>query len=185
MTSKSSTRTLRDLALDHLADIAAEFRKSNPSMSREQSVAKAAQTPEGLEARRLYNTKGAELPYAEAVQAIVTRAVAKAAGPSSLWTAAYKRWRADLDAKDGVAKEGGGGGSGPRGGRIEDPKTRGPKAPADTLPNPADVILSMIHAQALKDAPVGTSQAAATAAFLQTAAGNTLHAEYNAARAAQ
>jgi hypothetical protein len=179
MTSKSSTRSLRDLALDHLADIAAEFRKSDPSLSREQSVAKAAQTPEGIEARRLYNTKGAELPYAEAVQAIVTRAVAKAAGPSSLWTAAYKRWRADL------AKEGAGGGSGSRGGRVEDPKISGPKAPADTLPNPADVILAEIHRQALAAAPAGTSQAAATAAFLQTSAGNTLHAEWNAARLLQ
>jgi hypothetical protein len=175
--------TLRDLALDHLADIAAEFLKADPGLSREQSVAKAAQTREGLEARRLYNMKGAELPAAEAVQAIVTRAVAKAAGPDRATLAAYKRWRADLDAKGGVAKEGGG--SGPRGGRIEDPKISGPARPADTLPSPADVILAMIHRQALERAPSGTSQEAATAAFLGTKEGATLHAEWNAARLIQ
>jgi hypothetical protein len=77
----------------------------------------------------------------QAIQNLVKAAVAKAAGPDSATLAAYNRWRVDLE------KEGGGGGSGPRGGRIENPKTRGPKAPADTLPNPADVILAEIHRQ--------------------------------------
>jgi hypothetical protein len=176
-----SSPTLRQFAIDHIGAIATDLRKSDKSLTREQALAKAAQTPEGLEARRLYNMKGSHLPWAAAINSIVTAELTKAAGPSKLQLAAYTRWRAELAAKDGVTKSG----SGPLGGRIEDPKISGPTRPADTLPNPADVILALIHAQALKNAPAGTSQAAATAAFLQTRAGNALHAEWNAARLLQ
>jgi hypothetical protein len=69
--TKSTVPTLRDLALDHLAAIAADLRRHNPSLSKEQSVAKAAATPEGREAHRLYQTPGSELPWPQAVRAIL------------------------------------------------------------------------------------------------------------------
>ncbi len=166
--------TLRSLALDHLGDLAAALRKSDKSLTREQALAKAAQTPEGLEARRLYNMKGSHLPWAAAINSIVTAELAKQSSLPTTMRAAIIRKRA-------MAK----GGSGPLGSRVEDPPTSGPKRPADALASPADVILALIHAQALKDAPAGTSQEAATAAFLQTKVGNELHAQWNAARAAQ
>jgi ABC-type Fe3+ transport system substrate-binding protein len=97
-------------------------------------------------------------------------------------------------AKRQLAKDGGAGGSGPRGGMIEDPKISGPKAPADSLPaqpngrkvvspiTPADAIYAGIRAAALRAAPTGTSEAQAIAAYLSTSEGQAAHARWNAAR---
>jgi hypothetical protein len=174
------------LSLDHIYAIAAELRKSDPAMSRAQAVAKAAQTTEGLEARRLMNMPNSNLPYAEAIQSIVHAAVAKAAGPSSRELAAYKRWRADLAAKSG---------SGPIGTLVEDPRISGLTRPADSLPaqprgrqavtapiSPADAIYAGIRAAALRAAPAGTTEASAIAAYLNTSDGQAAHARWNAAR---
>ncbi len=196
MNPKSSIPSLRSLSLDHIADLAAAERKADPSLSPQQAVAKAAQTVEGKQAYSIIRTPGSHLPLFEMLEAMAKgqiwqenpplrdRIVAERATPAGLAKAdaaheAYlARRRADLER---LTK----GGSGPRGGRVEDPPTSGPARPADALANPADVILAEIYRQALAAAPAGTSQAAATAAFLQTRVGNALHAEYNAARAAQ
>jgi hypothetical protein len=197
----SATPSLKQMALDHIGDLAAAIRTADPSLSPQQAVAKAAQTPEGRQAYAYIRQPGSHLPLFEVLEhmakgqawlqspALRDLIEAERATPAGLAKAdaAHDRYmasrRADLE-KLGVTKESGGGGSGPRG-RIEDPKTRGPKAPGDSLANPADVILAEIYRQALAAAPAGTSQAAATAAFLQTQAGNALHADFNAARAAQ
>jgi hypothetical protein len=156
-------------------------------LTRERSIAKAAATTEGLEVRRLYAIPGAELPFTEVLAHL-------AKGEVFVENATY---RDRLIHKRALAKEGGSGGSGPRGGMIESPKTTGPKAPADTLPaqaagpkitppiSPSDAILAAIHAQALRLAPAGTSQEQATAQFLQTSAGQQLHRQYNAAMVAK
>jgi hypothetical protein len=184
----SPVPSLRDLCVTALDNIAAEIRKAEPTMTREKSIAKAAQTPEGLEVRRFYQMPGAEQPFTEVLAHL-------AKGEFFLEEASMRD--VIVAKRQQVAKEGSGGGSGPRGGRIEDPKISGPKAPADTLPaqsagrkvtspiSPADAILADLHAQALRAAPSGTSQEAATAAFLQTSAGQTLHRSYNAAMAAK
>jgi hypothetical protein len=70
---------LRELALDHLSALAAELRKSDPSLSKQQAVAKAAASPEGREAFRLYQTPGAELGWQAAVSEITKRELAKGA----------------------------------------------------------------------------------------------------------
>ncbi len=177
MTSRrSSTSTppsLRDLALDHLGALAAAIRAENPALSKSQAVAKAAQSPEGRDAYAIYKDPGAAKPWPEAVKQL--------AGLTQLDDPALATYlatrRADL--LKGVS------GSGPRDGRIEDPITSGRRAPADTLPDPAAAIMQALHEQALAAAPVGTSQAQATAAFLNTPEGAFLHRQYNAAMQAK
>jgi hypothetical protein len=73
----SNVPTLRDLALDHIHAIATELRKSDPSLTRERAVAKAATTPEGREAHAIYNSPGSHRPWLQAIELM-----AKAAKPS-------------------------------------------------------------------------------------------------------
>ena len=103
MTKSSTTQSLRDLALDTINGIAAELRKADPSLSKAQAVARAAQTPAGRSAYSIYKLPGAQQPWLDAVKSLTK-------GTS---------------------------GSGPRGGRIEDPKITGPKVPGDMLKPPA------------------------------------------------
>lgn len=66
MTQKSSTPSLRDLCLDAIGAIAQAIQKSSAvPMTREQSVALAAQTPEGLAARRFLQMPGSAQPFTE------------------------------------------------------------------------------------------------------------------------
>jgi hypothetical protein len=182
----SPVPTLRDICLDEIGSIAAEIANNSPTpLSKAQSIALAARTPAGYSAYNWYRSQFSHLPVGQAVTEIVKSELAKDTATKIL----AKRQQ--------VAKEGGSGGSGPRGGMIESPKTTGPKAPADTLPaqsaarkisapiSPSDAILAAIHAQALRAAPAGTSQEQATAAFLQTTAGQQLHRQFNAAIAAK
>ncbi len=202
---KSSTRpkvpTLRDLALDRIGELAAELRKSTPSLSREQAISAVMKTAAGKEAYRFYAAPGGHLPWPESVQGIVKAELSKAAkaaeSPRAIIdanpTTTTKAWR-EILAKRAVSKEGGAGGSGPREGMIEDPKTSGPKTPTDTLPaqpngrkvtapiSPADAIYAGIRAAALRAAPAGTSEAHAIAAYLTTSEGQAAHARWNAAR---
>lgn len=183
----SSTPSLKQLALDAIGAIAAQLRAADPSLSQAQSVAKAAQTPEGRNAYDVYRMPGAGEPWP-----VVVAHMAK--GEGFLEQASM---RDIIIAKRALSKEGGSGGSGPRGTLIEDPKTRGPKAPADTLPakpqrptvtapiSPADAIYAGIRAAALRAAPAGTSDATAIAAYLNTSAGQAAHRAWNAAMQAQ
>jgi hypothetical protein len=195
---KSSTPSLRSLALDHLADLAAALQKADPSLSPQKAVAKAAQTPEGKQAYFIYRQPGSHLPLFENLAHMAKGQIwqenpslrdlieAERATPASLAKAdaahdAYlARRRADLE-KLGVAKEGGGGGSGPRGGRIEDPVTSGRRTPADTLPSLADAIYAKLRADAIAANPT-MSGAQAVVAHLQTTQGQALHAQWAAAR---
>ncbi|MHB8689326.1 MAG: hypothetical protein ACYDB4_19395 [Candidatus Dormibacteraceae bacterium] len=83
---KNSTRskvlTLRDLALDRIGELAAELRKSDPSLSREQAVNAVMKTAAGKEAYRFYNAPGGHLPWLDAVEGIVKAELSKAAKPS-------------------------------------------------------------------------------------------------------
>ena len=75
--------TLRDLCLDAIAVIAAELRKADPSLSRERSIVKAAETRQGREAHRLYQAPGSELPWPAAIKALTqTAELMKAPGSS-------------------------------------------------------------------------------------------------------
>ena len=69
--------TLRDLCLDHIAAIAAELRKADPTLTKEQSIAKAATTPEGREAHRLYNAPGSDLQWTQYLQKAARKANVK------------------------------------------------------------------------------------------------------------
>ena len=165
MTKSSTTQSLRDLALDTINGIAAELRKADPSLSKAQAVARAAQTPAGRSAYSIYKLPGAQQPWLDAVKSLTK-------GTS---------------------------GSGPRGGRIEDPKITGPKVPGDMLKppaqtagrkvrqavDPAAAIMTAIHEQAAAAAAPGTPEASAVASFLNTPAGAELHRRYNATMAAK
>jgi hypothetical protein len=61
--STTTAQSLRDLALEHLAALAAGLRKADPTLSHQQAIAKAATSREGREAHRLYNTPGSHLPW--------------------------------------------------------------------------------------------------------------------------
>ncbi len=67
-TSTTTVPSLKSLALDAIGAIALDLQKADPTMSREQSVAKAAQTPEGKSAYALYQRPGSELPWPTAVR---------------------------------------------------------------------------------------------------------------------
>jgi hypothetical protein len=171
MRPKSSVPTLREIALSVIDNAAAALQKADPKMSLPQALAKAVRTgDEARSAWRVFQNPAAALPLAEALAAL---SAGQTPAPVSMRSQIIQK-RAQ------ISKEGSG--SGPRGGRVEDPVTSGRRAPADSLPNPADVILAEIHRQALENAPAGTTQEAATAAFLQTSVGNDLHAQWNAAR---
>jgi hypothetical protein len=184
---KSSPVSLRSLALDQIASIAEGLRKSDPSLTPAAATVLAAKSPEGREAYRIYTTPGMGGPLFETLEHMAKGEVFQEKASM----------RDVIIAKRALAKEGGSGGSGPRGGMIEDPKLSGPVRPADTLPaqpagrkvtspvSPADAILADIHAQALRAAPFGTSQESATSAFLQTTTGQQLHAQWNAVRRLQ
>jgi hypothetical protein len=190
MTKKpSTTPSLRQFALDHIQHLTEELKKSG-KLTHEQALLEAVQTPEGYEARRIYNLKGSELPFAQAINQIVKRELEK---KSSLPTS----MRDQILAKRQLDKEGGSGGSGLRGGTVESPVTAGRKTPADSLTPPAtgnnnpritpsvspsDAIYAGIRAAALRAAPAGTTEAQAIAAYLATSQGQAEHARWNAAR---
>lgn len=184
----SSTPSLKQLALDAIGAIAAQLRAADPALSKAQAVSKAAQTPEGKSAYNVYRMPGAEQPFTEVLAHL-------AKGEGFLEQGSM---RGHILAKRAhLAKEGGSGGSGPRGGNIENPIVTGYRgAPAASLPaqpngrkvttpiTPADAIYADIVAAALRAAPYGTSQAVAVAAYLQTPDGQAAHARWNAARQA-
>jgi len=157
--STSTIPTLRDLALDHIGHLAAQLRKSDPGMTREAAVAKAAQSPEGREAYRLYRTAGAELPVFEAITAIVKRELVKGEGGAGTMRAAI------------LAKAAG---------KKTDLKRKAPTNPPPTN-DPADAIYGHIREQAVAANPK-MSEPAAISTYLQTTEGKLLWASYNAAR---
>ena len=185
----SSTPSLKQLALDAIGKLADAVQKTQPTLTRAQAVTKAAQTPEGKSAYNVYRMPGAEQPFT-----VVLAHLAKGEGFLEQGS-----MRDHILAKRAqLAKEGGSGGSGPRGGNIENPIVTGYRgAPAASLPaqpngrkvkppiSGADAILADIHGRALRAAPDGTSQEAATAAFLKTPEGQGCWHSYNTARQAE
>jgi hypothetical protein len=67
MAKPTSTPSLRDLALDAIGAIAATMRAADPSLTKAQSIAKAAQTTEGRSAYAVYRLPGAEQPWPEVI----------------------------------------------------------------------------------------------------------------------
>jgi hypothetical protein len=181
--TNTRTPSLKDIALDRIGELAAELRKSDPSLSREQAVSAVMKTAAGREAYGFYAAPDSHLAWPAAIAHL-----AKGEGfrPASMRDAIIQKRQ--------LAKEGGAGGSGPRGGMIEDPKRSGPKTPSDTLPaqpngrkvtspiTPADAIYAGIRAAALRAAPTGTSEAQAIDAYVRTSEGQAAHARWNAAR---
>lgn len=221
--SKSSTPSFRDWALDHIRSIASEIQKSDPSLTREKALTKAAQTPEGREAHRYYSMPGSHLPALEFIGHLVaghthltpeqvtkrdqvvdmrvraSGAVSKSSGgpePDLLLPVNYGGQYDDapgglvgksdakteyLNARHAQLKEGGGGGSGARGGRVEDPVTSGRRAPADSLPNPSDSIYAQIRADAIAANPAMSAEQAVST-YLTSSQGQAAHARWAAAR---
>jgi len=159
-TCSTPTRpSLRDLALDHLGHLAAELRKSDPTLTREAAVRTAAQSTEGREAYNLYRMTGSEKPWDQAITAIVKRELVKGEGGAGTMRAAI------------LAKAAG---------KKTDLKRKAPTNPPPTN-DPADAIYGHIREQAVAANPK-MSEPAAVATFLQTPAGRQLWATYNAAR---
>lgn len=79
MTRPATIPSLRDLSLDSIAAIAAELRAKDRTLTRAQSIAKAATTPEGRQASDLYRAPGSERPW---TQAVLELAKARHPGPS-------------------------------------------------------------------------------------------------------
>jgi hypothetical protein len=193
MTKKSDPTqptSLRNLALDHIGSLADALRKADPSLTREKAVAKAVTLPEGREAHRIYNIKGSELPWDQAIGAIIHAELKKQAPVQSM--------RDSIIAKRALAKEGGDGGSGPRGSTTESPVTSGRRTPADRVTppaqpsgrklsapiDPAATLLTAMHEQAQAAFP-DLSPAQAFVKFMSTDAGAKLHRQYQAHHAAQ
>jgi hypothetical protein len=79
----SPVPTLKALALDHLAAIAATLRKADPSLSREASIVQAAQTPEGRSTYAIYRMDVAQQPWPDAIHTVLemSRPAIKTAAP--------------------------------------------------------------------------------------------------------
>ena len=94
MTKKTSTSpSLRDVCLDQIGAIAAEMQKADPTLTKQQAVVKAAQTPEGRNAYNLYRAPGSERPILEAIASLT-----KAEGPGTMRAAIIEK-RATRKAK--------------------------------------------------------------------------------------
>jgi hypothetical protein len=173
MRPKSSVPTLREIALSVIDNAAAALQKADPKMSLPQALAKAVRTDdEARSAWRVFQNPAAALPLAEALAAL---SAGQAPAPVSMRSQIIQK-RAQ------VSKEGAGGGSGARGGRVEDPKTPGSAvSPADSLPNPSDSIYAQIRADAIAANPTLSAQQAVSA-YLTTSQGQAAHARFAAAR---
>lgn len=211
-TSTSTVPSLRDLALDVIGRLSDELRKADPTLTKAQAVAKAAQTPEGRSAYSYYTMPGAHLPVTEVLDHLAGGEGYLAAGSM----------RDHILAKRQLAKVGNNGGAGPKGSNIESPPVSGPKRPADTIPatsskvkpaagglpatppvkrpdfapyigaptkkvtpvSPSDAIYAKLRADAIAANPT-MPEAHAIAAHLSTTAGQAQHRAWNAAREAE
>jgi hypothetical protein len=167
--------TLKNLALDHIGALAAELRKADPTLTKEAAVSKAARSPEGYQAYRLYRTAGAELPVFQAINQIVKRELAKGEGGAGTMRDVILGKRAALAKANPLPSMAGG-----RTATAQPVVTR-PPASAITLPNPAAAIYGAIHAAALEAFP-GIQEAVAVARFVATPAGEEMHRRYAAAK---
>lgn len=198
---KSSTPSLRDLCLDAIGAIAQAIQKSSAvPMTREQSVALAAQTPEGLVARRFLQMPGSAQPFTEVLahmakgEAFQEKAsmrdviLAKKAAPAAKADAATDAYLATRHAQ--LAKLGTPASRArvtadphtPKPGYVGQPIPAANPAPAST---PADHIYAAIIEQARAQAAPGRSESGAVSDFLLTTAGQRLHANWNVARRLQ
>lgn len=175
----NSPPTLRDICLDEIGAIAARIAKASITpMTREQSVALAARTPEGRSAYAWYRVPGSELPVSAAITQIVKSQLAKAEGGAGSMRAAIIQKRAEvakaspLPSMAGARKD------------TAQPVVTRPPASAITITDPAQAIYAGLHAAALAAFP-GIQESAAVAAFLATPAGQEMHRRYNDAMAAK
>lgn len=172
MRPKSSVPTLREIALSVIDNAAAALQKADPKMSLPQALAKAVRTDdEARSAWRVFQNPAAALPLAEALAAL---SAGQAPAPVSMRSQIIQK-RAQL------TKEGGAGGSGARGSRVESPVLTGRKSPADSLPNLSDSIYAGIRSDAVAANPTLTPEKA-VATFLTTSVGEAAHARWAAAR---